>query len=317
MPVLLPEEGVILIQINSVDFIRALSLKEFTHSTRKQWDLHSADLNRPGMQFVGYYEYFAYERPQVVGLVEMSYLESLPEDVLRSRLEAFFAYPIPCMVVCRGMAPPDIMLELAEKHNVSVLGTDTETTRFSVSAITYLSACLAPRSTLHGVLLDVYGVGVLITGNSGVGKSEAALELVKRGHQLVADDVVDVCKVNDHRLTGEAPETIRHFMEIRGIGIIDIKAMFGIGAVTTTKSIDLVIHLENWNEKKAYDRLGLVDEYTSIMDVKVPQLVLPVRPGRNLAIIIEVAARNFSLKKMGYSAAREMDNRLNEMMNSK
>ncbi len=305
------------IHVNSADFIRTLSLKEFTRSTRTQWDLRSADLNRPGLQFVGYYEYFAYERPQVVGLVEMSYLESLPEDTLRTRLEAFFAYPIPCVVVCRGMAPPDIMLELAEKHNVPVLGTDAETTRFSVSAISYLSACLAPRSTLHGVLLDVYGVGVLITGESGVGKSEAALELVKRGHQLVADDVVDVCKVNDTRLTGEAPETIRHFMEIRGIGIIDIKAMFGIGAVTTTKSIDLVIHLENWNEKKAYDRLGLVDEYTSIMDVKIPQLVLPVRPGRNLAIIIEVAARNFSLKKMGYSAAREMDNRLNEMMNSK
>ncbi len=305
------------ILINAVDFIQALSLKEFTHSTRKQWDLHSADLNRPGMQFVGFYEYFAYERPQVVGLVEMSYLKSLPEDVLRTRLEAYFAYPIPCVVVCRGMAPPDIMLELAEKHNVSVLGTDTETTRFSVSAITYLSTCLAPRSRMHGVLLDVYGVGVLITGSSGVGKSEAALELIKRGHQLVADDVVEVCKVSDTRLTGEAPETIRHFMEIRGIGIIDIKAMFGIGAVATTKSIDLVIHLENWDDKKAYDRLGLSEEYTSIMDVSIPELLLPVRPGRNLAIIIEVAARNFSLKKTGYSAAREMDNRVNEMMTSK
>ena len=162
-------EGVIRILINAVDFIQALSLKEFTHSTRKQWDLHSADLNRPGMQFVGFYEYFAYERPQVVGLVEMSYLKSLPEDVLRTRLEAYFAYPIPCVVVCRGMAPPDIMLELAEKHNVSVLGTDTETTRFSVSAITYLSTCLAPRSRMHGVLLDVYGVGVLITGSSIMG----------------------------------------------------------------------------------------------------------------------------------------------------
>ncbi len=312
-----PWEEVFPIQIDPVDFIKALSLKEFTHSTRKTWDLHSGDLNRPGMQFVGYYEYFAYERPQVVGLVEMSYLESLSEDVLRSRLETYFSYPIPCVVVCRGMAPPEIMLELAAKHNVAVLGTEAQTTKFSVAAINYLSACLAPRSTLHGVLLDVYGVGVLITGESGVGKSEAALELVKRGHQLVADDVVDVCKVNDNRLTGEAPETIRHFMEIRGIGIIDIKAMFGIGAVTTTKSIDMVIHLENWKENKAYDRLGLTEEYTSIMDVKIPQLVLPVRPGRNLAIIIEVAARNFSLKKMGYSAAREMDNRLNEMMNAK
>ena len=266
------------------------------------------------MQFVGFYEHFAYERPQVVGLVEMSYLESLTEDVLFKRLETYFSYPIPCVVVCRGMAPPNAMLELAEKHNVSVLGTDVQTTQFSVSAIGYLSRCLAPRSTLHGVLLDVYGVGVLITGKSGVGKSEAALELVKRGHQLVADDVVDVCKVSDTRLTGEAPETIRHFMEIRGIGIIDIKAMFGIGAVSTIKSIDLVINLEHWDEKKVYDRLGLNEEYTSIMDVNIPEIVLPVRPGRNLAIIIEVAARNFSLKKMGYSAAREMDKRLNEVM---
>ena len=305
------------IPINIAEFAKAMSLKEIVHSTRTHWDLHSSDLNRPGLQFVGYYDFFAYERPQVVGLVEMSYLESLPEDVLRSRLEAFFAYPIPCVVVCRGMKPPDVMLELAESHNVSVFTTDVQTTRFCVMAINYLGACLAPRSTLHGVLLDVYGVGVLITGKSGVGKSEAALELVKRGHQLVADDVVDVCKVNDSRLTGEAPKTIRHFMEIRGIGIIDIKAMFGVGAVAITKSIDLVIHLENWDEKKTYDRLGLSEEYTSIMDVQIPQIVLPVRPGRNLAIIIEVAARNFSLKKMGYSAAKEMDKRLNEMMSSK
>ena len=300
--------------LSSSQFIEALGLKTHTPSTRTQWDLHSADLNRPGLQFVGFYEYFAYERPQVVGLVEMSYLESLSEDVLHERLDRFFSYPIPCVIVCRSIVPPDIMLELARKHNVTVLGTDAQATRFSVAAINYLSGCLAPRSTLHGVLLDVYGVGVLITGESGVGKSEAALELVKRGHQLVADDVVDVRKVNDSRLVGEAPETIRHFMEIRGIGIIDIKAMFGIGAVLMSKSVDLVIHLENWDEQKSYDRLGLSEDFTSIMEVKVPQLILPVRPGRNLAIIIEVAARNFSLKKMGYSAAKELDSRLNEMM---
>ncbi len=229
--------------LNSTQFIRDLGLKAYTASTRSQWDLHSADLNRPGLQFVGFYEYFAYERPQVVGLVEMSYLESLPEDVLRERLDRFFSYPIPCVVVCRSMVPPDIMLELAQKHNVAILGTDAQTTHFSVSAINYLSRCLAPRSTLHGVLLDVYGVGVLITGESGVGKSEAALELVKRGHQLVADDVVDVCRVNETQLTGESPETVRHFMEIRGICIIDIKAMYGIGAVLMTICIDVVIQL--------------------------------------------------------------------------
>ena len=300
--------------INAQDFISSLSLQVISPSTVKEWEVNTADINRPGLQFVGFYEYFAYERPQVVGKVEMTYLESLPEDVLEERLERFFSFPIPCLIICRGMTPPDILLELARKHNVAVYGTDMITTRFSVNAITYLGQCLAPRSTLHGVLLDVYGVGVLITGESGVGKSETALELVKRGHQLVADDVVDVCKVTDNRLVGESPATIRHFMEIRGIGIIDIKAMYGIGSVMMNKSVDLVIHLEHWKEKKAYDRLGLSDDFTTIMDVRVPQIVLPVRPGRNLAIVIEVAARNFTLKRTGYSAAKELDRRLNEMM---
>ena len=300
--------------INAQDFISSLSLQVISPSTVKEWEVNTADINRPGLQFVGFYEYFAYERPQVVGKVEMTYLESLPEDILEERLERFFSFPIPCLIICRGMTPPDILLEQARKHNVAVYGTDMITTRFSVNAITYLGQCLAPRSTLHGVLLDVYGVGVLITGESGVGKSETALELVKRGHQLVADDVVDVCKVTDNRLVGESPATIRHFMEIRGIGIIDIKAMYGIGSVMMNKSVDLVIHLEHWKEKKAYDRLGLSDDFTTIMDVRVPQIVLPVRPGRNLAIVIEVAARNFTLKRTGYSAAKELDRRLNEMM---
>ena len=300
--------------INAQDFIRSLNLQVLSPSSRTDWEMHAADINRPGLQFVGFYEYFAYERPQVVGKVEMTYLESLPEDVLENRLERFFAFPMPCVIICRGMKPPEILLTQARKHDVAVYGTDMITTRFSVNAINYLNSCLAPRSTLHGVLLDVYGVGVLITGESGVGKSETALELVKRGHQLVADDVVDVCKVTDGRLVGESPATIRHFMEIRGIGIIDIKAMYGIGSVMMSKSVDLVIHLEHWKEKKAYDRLGLTDDFTTIMDVRVPQIVLPVRPGRNLAIVIEVAARNFTLKRTGYSAAKELDRRLNEMM---
>ena len=302
--------------INAQDFIKSLSLQVISSSSRKEWDLTSAELNRPGLQFVGFYEHFAYERPQVVGLTEMAYLESLPDELRRERLEAYFSYPIPCVILCRGMKPTEDMLELAAAHDVALLKTDQVTTRFFGNAMNYLNRCLAPRATLHGVLVDVYGVGVLITGESGVGKSEAALELVKRGHQLVADDVVDVCKVNDNRLTGESPETVRHFMEIRGIGIIDIKAMYGVGAVLMSKSIDLVIHLEAWKEKKAYDRLGLSDDFTTIMDVRIPQVVLPVRPGRNLAIIIEVAARNFSLKHMGYSAAKELDRRLNEMMNN-
>ena len=215
------------------------------------------------------------------------------------------------------MQPPEELLQLAREKDVPVLQSDLITPRVFINVITYLRQCLAPRTTMHGVLLDVFGVGVLITGRSGVGKSEAALELIKRGHQLVADDVVDICKVTDDRLIGESPEMVRHLMEIRGIGIIDIKAMFGIGSVLMSKSIDLVVHLEKWEEQKEYDRFGLNDEYTSIMDVRLPRIVLPIKPGRNLAIIIEVAARNFSLKRMGYSAAQELDRRTNEMMQQK
>ena len=300
--------------ISADDFVRELNLSVLSPSGRKTFDFASAELNRPGMQLAGYYAHFAYERPQVIGKVEMSYLDELEDNVRLERLQKYFTYPIPCIIICRGMRPPDEMKALAEEHDVPIYGTDWVTTRFSVNAINYLSRELAPRSTVHGVLLDVYGIGVLLTGESGVGKSEAALELVKRGHQLVADDVVDIRRVNENRLTGEAPETIRHFMEIRGIGIIDIRAMFGIGAVLRTKSIDLVIHLELWQEKKAYERLGVQDRYTSIMGVRLPEVVLPVRPGRNLAVVIEVTARNLSLKRMGYSAAQELDRRLNDMI---
>ncbi len=277
-------------------------------------EIKSAELNRPGLQFVGFYEHFPQHWPQVVGLTEMSYLESLPDQVRKERLEAFFSYKVPCVIICRGMRPSEDMLELAVAYDVPLLRTEMVTTRFVAQAMNYLNSCLAPRATLHGVLVDVYGMGVLITGESGVGKSEAALELVRRGHQLVADDVVDVCRITENRLIGESPETVRHFMEIRGIGIIDIKAMYGISAVLTSKTIDLVIHLEPWKDKKAYDRLGLSEDFTTIMDVRIPQVVLPVRPGRNVAVVIEVAARNHSLKQMGYSAAQELDRRLNEMM---
>lgn len=296
------------------EFVKALSLTTLCPSTKTEWPIESADLNRPGLQFAGHYDYFAKERPQVIGRAEMSYLESLDADTRSERLREFFSYPMPCIIICRGMRAPEELLTLAAEHDVPVFQTDVVTTRFFMNAIIYMRQCLAPRQTLHGVLLDVYGVGVLITGRSGVGKSEAALELVKRGHQLVADDVVDVCKVADDRLTGESPEMVRHFMEIRGIGIIDIKAMYGIGSVLMRKSIDLMVHLEKWDEQKEYDRYGLNDEYTSIMDVKIPRIVLPVKPGRNLAIIIEVAARNFSLKRLGYSAAQELDRRTTDMI---
>lgn len=300
--------------IQAADFARVLQLTELSPSTKKEWDIRTTDLNRPGMQFTGFYEYFAFERPQVIGKVEMTYLENLPADVRRERLKEYFSYDLPCVIICRGMQPPQELLAEAKARDIAVYQTNMVTTRFTLTAINYLNRSLAPRATRHGVLVDVYGIGVLITGESGVGKSETALELIKRGHRLVADDVVDICRVSDDRLVGECPEMVRHFMEIRGIGIIDIKAMYGVGSVALNKSIDLVMHMEKWQDGKEYDRLGLTEEHISILGVKVPYQLMPVRPGRNLAIIIEVAARNLSLKRMGYSAAMELDRRLQEMI---
>ena len=300
--------------IDLEDFRTKLGLELLGPTTKKQLDINVTDINRPGMQFCGFYEYFAHERVQVIGKVEMTYLESLESRMRRPVLEKYMSYPIPCIITCWGMTPPRDLLEIARAHDVPVFQSKLKTTKFSLQAIMYLNRVLAPHITRHGVLVDVYGVGILLTGESGVGKSEAALELVKRGHQLAADDVVDICRVSDNRLTGECPEMVRHFMEIRGIGIIDIRAMYGIGAVAQSKSIDLVIHMEKWVEGKEYDRLGLNDEYITILGVKVPSQTMPVRPGRNLAIIIEVAARNLSMKKLGFSAARELDRRMNEMI---
>jgi len=300
--------------VDADKFAKELDLIELSPSTNKEWNIESAEFNRPGIELVGFYEHFAYNRPQVLGNVEMTYIDSLNSEEREKALRRFFSYPIPCVIICRGYVPPEEFLQLARENNVAVYSTKKVTTKFIVEAIMYLNNVLAPRITMHAVLVDVYGVGVLITGESGVGKSESALELVTRGHQLAADDVVDIRRVSDKRLIGESPPTVRHFMEIRGIGIIDIRQMFGVGSVLMNKTIDMQIHLENWKEKKEYDRLGLEEEYTDILGVKIPHLVIPVRPGRNLGIIIEVAARNFSLKKIGYSAAKELDKRLNEMM---
>lgn len=300
--------------ISLKDFRAQLNLEALNEVDQKEIDINVTDINRPGMQFCGFYEYFAYERPQVIGKVEMTYLESLEPERRREVLEKYMSFPIPCIIVCWGMTPPRELLEIATARQVPVLQSKEKTTRLSFLAITYLNRVLAPRINQHGVLVDVYGVGVLLTGESGVGKSEVALELVRRGHQLCADDVVDICRVSDDRLIGECPEMVRHFMEIRGIGIIDIRAMYGIGSVVLSKSIDMVIHMEKWDANKDYERLGLREETISILDVKVPYQVMPVRQGRNLAIIVEVAARNLSLKRMGYSAARELDRRLNALI---
>ena len=303
--------------MNSVpieDIVKAFDLEVIYMGDNPKIGITTSDINRPGLQLTGFFDYFASERIQVIGKTEMTYLNGLDPQTRFERLCQFFKYDIPCLIVSRGMEVPDYLVEAAKKYHRPVFRSQLATTNLVSKLTSYLSSALAPRITRHGVLVDVYGVGVFLMGESGIGKSETALELIKRGHRLVADDAVEIKKVADNRLIGEAPELIRHFMEIRGIGIIDIKAMYGVGAVINNKPLDLVIQMELWDDNKEYDRLGLDEEYIEILGVKLPKIVLPVRPGRNLAIIVEVAARNFRLKNMGYHAARELDNRLNALM---
>ncbi|HZJ82763.1 MAG TPA: HPr(Ser) kinase/phosphatase [Clostridia bacterium] len=277
-------------------------------------DVSVSDTNRPGLQFAGFFDYFAYERIQVLGKVEMTYLENMDPNDRDQQLNKFFQYEFPCLIISRNMGVPDYIEILARKYDRSLLRSSASTSTLIQRLMNYLGSELAPQITRHGVLVDIYGAGVFIMGESGIGKSETALELVKRGHRLVADDAVEIKKVADNRLIGEAPELIRHLMEIRGIGIIDIKSMYGVGSVINNKPLDIVIYLEFWDEGKEYDRLGLEQEYIDILGVKMPKIAIPVRPGRNLAIIVEVAARNWRLRKMGYNAAQELDNRLNALM---
>jgi len=268
------------------------------------------DVNRPGLQLAGYMDYFGSDRIQIIGKVETTYLSSLVPEERYKRLDEFFKNGFPCIVIARGLEVTPEMLEIAKKYEIPILRTDDITSNFLSSLIRYLNVQLAPRITKHGVLVEVYGEGILILGESGVGKSETALELVKRGHRLIADDVVEIRRVSDKTLLGSAPDIIRHFIEIRGIGILDVKNLYGMGSVKMLETINLVINLELWDEKKNYDRLGLIDEYTDILGIKAPSLTIPVRPGRNLAIIVEVAAMNNRQKNMGYNAAKVLNERV-------
>jgi len=249
-----------------------------------------------------------------MGMVENTYLASLDSAERYKRIEEFFSKKIPVAVVTRGMEIFPEMLELAEKYHTNILRTPLGTSAFMSALIAFLNIELAPRITRHGVLVEVYGEGILILGESGIGKSEAAVELMKRGHRLVADDAVEIRRVSSKTLVGSSPEIIRHFIEMRGIGIIDVKKIFGMGAVKDTEKIDLVIQLENWQKGKQYDRLGLVDNYTEILGINIPSLNIPIRPGRNLAVIFEIAAMNNRQRRMGYNAAEELNNRLMEQM---
>ena len=275
------------------------------------------DINRPALQLTGFFDHFDSERVQVIGHVEAAHMETLDEETRKDRYEQLMSYNIPCIVFCRSMMPDAQMIEAAREYQIPLLQTDKATSSFEAEIIRWMKVMLAPTISIHGVLVDVYGEGVLITGESGIGKSEAALELIKRGHRLVTDDVVQISKVSDETLIGTAPEITRHFIELRGIGIIDVKTLFGVESVKETQGIDMVIHLEDWDKDKEYDRFGLEEEYTEILGNKVVCHNLPVRPGRNLAVIVESAAVNWRQKKMGYNAARELYNRVQNNINHK
>ena len=270
------------------------------------------DINRPALQLTGYLEHFENERVQIIGYVEYTYLQHLTREEKVAAYERFVSSKIPCVVFGTMTHPDEDMLRLAEKYQVPTLTVDKTTSNFMAEIIRWLNVQLAPCISVHGVLVDVYGEGVLIMGESGIGKSEAALELIKRGHRLVSDDVVEIRRVSDVTLVGSAPDITRHFIELRGIGIIDVKTLFGVESVKDTQAIDLVIKLEEWSKDKEYDRLGLEEEYTEFLGNKVVCHSLPIRPGRNLAVIVESAAVNHRQKKMGYNAAKELYKRVQE-----
>ncbi len=273
-------------------------------------ELAVADVTRPGLQLAGYFDHFGADRIQVLGNMETAFLTRLSPQERLQRLDALFERGIPCLILTRGHEPSAELIECARKYAIPVLRTAQITALFTSSLVKFLNVELAPRMSMHGVLIEVYGEGILILGESGVGKSETALEVVKRGHRLIADDLVEVRRVSDTTLLGRAPEIIRHLIEIRGIGILDVKELYGVSSVKMQENIHFVINLELWDEKKQYERLGVHEETTDILGIKVPSITIPVRPGRNLAIIVEVAAINFRQKSMGYNAAKALTDRV-------
>ena len=264
------------------------------------------DVARPGLQLAGYFDHYEPMRLQVMGNVEMSYVDKLQPKERGAIFDRLFSYKFPALLIARDIPPHAECLQMAQKHNVTVLRTKEATSTIVSTIITYLKAALAPRITRHGVLVEVYGEGILILGDSGIGKSELAIELVKRGHRLVADDAVELRKVSNRQIMGTAPENIRHFIELRGIGIVNVARVFGVGAVKVSESLDLVVQLEAWDPTKNYQRTGLESEYYDILGVNIPSTIIPVSPGRNLAVVLETAAINNRQKKMGYNAAKEL-----------
>jgi len=277
----------------------------------------TSDISRPGLEMAGYFTHYPAQRVQLLGKTELSFFDMLPRDVQFDRMNKLCSQDTPAIIISHDMEVPEALFVASNEHHVPVLSTKMATTRFSSMLTNYLESQLAPTTAVHGVLADIYGIGVLITGKSGVGKSETALELVKKGHRLVADDCVEIRQEGENTLIGNAPALIQHLLEIRGIGIIDIMTLFGASAVRSHKRISLVIDLEVWDSDKTYDRLGLEEETMKIIDTELTKLTIPVKPGRNLSVIIEVAAMNYRLKKLGVNAAEEFSKRLDSVIESK
>ena len=299
-------------RVSISQLMRDLNLEVVYMPEKEEYFVESEDVNRTGLPLAGYFEYFPYERIQIIGKTEYTYFQNISKKEREEVLDKFFSYEIPVLIVTRGLEVDKDIIKKAKKYQRIVLSSKSNTTRFINRLSNYLDSKLAPHVTIHGVLVDVYGIGVLIKGESSIGKSETALELIQKGHRLVADDAVEIRKVDESRLVGQAPELLKHYMEITGIGIIDVKSLYGVGAIKNQKAIDLVIELENWNQKKYYDRLGLDREYEEILGKEIEKLVIPVKPGRNTSMIIEVAAMNFRQKGMGIDAAKEFTEKLSQ-----
>ena len=299
-------------KVKTVDLIDEFQLELISGEEGINRPITVSDLSRPGLEIAGYFDYYPADRIQILGMTELTFFSRLSPDVRAGRMERLCSDITPCIIVTRGIDIPQELIVAAEKVSVPVLRTSMKTTRFSSRLTNFLESKLAPTTAVHGVLVDIYGVGVLITGKSGVGKSETALELVKRGHRLVADDCVEIRQEDDDTLVGNSPELIEHLLEIRGVSIINVMTLFGAGAVRSHKKISLVINSELWDQQKNYDRLGLEEEKIRIIDTNITRMNIPVRPGRNIAVIIEVAAMNFRLKRMGVNTAQQFTEKLNE-----
>lgn len=295
------------------DLVEKMGLSNLTPDIDMEGkEVTQPDINRPALQLTGFFDHFPADRVQVIGYVEYMYLESISEDKKEKIYGDLLSYSVPCLIFCRDLKPDELFLKMANEKGINVFSTSKQTSAFTAELIRWLHESLAPCISIHGVLVDVYGVGVLIMGESGIGKSEAALELIKRGHRLVTDDVVEIHKISDSTLLGTAPDITRHFIELRGIGIVDVKSMFGVQSVREKQEIDLVITLEEWSKEREYDRLGMEESYTEFLGNKVVSHAIPIRPGRNLAIIVESAAVNQRQKLMGYNAAHELYRRVQE-----